>query len=146
MHALLTGWRAALQAPAGEPAGTPVGNRVLSRWPPRRARARRRCARRRAARGGRGRRGRRHPQAALVLVLLVVAAVVGLVVSFAAWGFLELVHQIQVGIFEKLPEQLGYDHGAPVWWPLPVLALAGLVTALAIVRLPGTAATSRRRG
>ena len=57
--------------------------------------------------------------------------------SFAAWGFLELLHQIQVGTYQKLPEQLGYDHGAPVWWPLPVLALAGLVTALAIVRLPG---------
>jgi H+/Cl- antiporter ClcA len=78
------------------------------------------------------------PPAAQILVLLVVAAVVGLVVSFAAWGFLELLHQLEVGTYEKLPEQLGYDHGAPVWWPLPVLALAGLVTALAIVRLPGT--------
>ena len=82
-------------------------------------------------------RGRRRPPAAQVLVLLVVAALVGLVVSFAAWGFLELLHQIQVGTYQKLPERLGYDHGAPVWWPLPVLALAGLVTALAIVRLPG---------
>ena len=25
----------------------------------------------------------------------------------------------------------------PLWWPLPWLALAGLLTALAIVRLPG---------
>ena len=36
-----------------------------------------------------------------------------------------------------LPRELGYDDGAPVWWPLPVLALAGLVAAFAIVRLPG---------
>src|SRR4051812_13007232 len=77
------------------------------------------------------------PPAAQILVLLVVAAVVGLVVSFAAWGFLELLHQLEVGTYEKLPKQLGYDHGAPVWWPLPVLALAGLLTALAIVPLPG---------
>ena len=30
--------------------------------------------------------------------LLVLAAVVGLVASLAAWGFLELVHQVQVGV------------------------------------------------
>ena len=42
------------------------------------------------------------------------------------------------GVFDDLPRELGYDDGAPVWWPLPVLAFAGLVTALAIVRLPGT--------
>jgi hypothetical protein len=63
---------------------------------------------------------------------------VGLVVSFAAWGFLELVHQMQVGVFDDLPSELGYDDGAPLWWYLPVLGLAGLVAAAAIVRLPGT--------
>jgi len=72
------------------------------------------------------------------VVLLLIAAVVGLVVSFAAWGFLELVHQIQVGVFDDLPRELGYDDGAPLWWYLPVLGLAGLVAAAAIVRLPGT--------
>ena len=46
-------------------------------------------------------------------------------------------HQIQTGVFDDLPRELGYDDGAPVWWPLPVLGLAGLVTAFAIVRLPG---------
>ena len=63
---------------------------------------------------------------------------VGLVVSLASWGFLELIHQIQTGVFDDLPRELGYDDGAPVWWPLPILAFAGLVTALAIDRLPGT--------
>jgi H+/Cl- antiporter ClcA len=53
---------------------------------------------------------------------------VGLVASLAAWAFLELVHQIQVGVF--------YD-GAPTWWPAPVLTVAGLLVALAIVGLPG---------
>src|SRR2546423_15280069 len=69
-------------------------------------------------------------------VLLALAAVVGLVVSFAAWGFLELVHQIQVGVFQGLPKDLGFS-GTPRWWYLPVLAFAGLVTAFAIARLPG---------
>jgi H+/Cl- antiporter ClcA len=61
---------------------------------------------------------------------------VGLVVSFAAWGFLELVHQIQVGVFQGLPKDLGFD-STPRWWYLPVLAIAGVVVAFAIARLPG---------
>jgi H+/Cl- antiporter ClcA len=72
------------------------------------------------------------------LGLLALAAVVGLVVSFAAWGLLELVHQIQVGVFTDLPKDLGYDHGAPMWWYVLVLGIAGAVTAFAIVYLPGT--------
>jgi H+/Cl- antiporter ClcA len=73
-----------------------------------------------------------------LLALLVLTSVVGLVVSLASWGFLELIAQIQTAVFDDLPDALGYDGGAPVWWPLPVLALAGLLTALAIARLPGT--------
>jgi H+/Cl- antiporter ClcA len=69
-------------------------------------------------------------------VLLALAAVVGLVVSFAAWGFLELVHQIQVGVFQGLPKDLGFD-STPRWWSLPVLAVAGVVVAFAVARLPG---------
>jgi H+/Cl- antiporter ClcA len=69
--------------------------------------------------------------------LLVLAAVVGLVASVAAWGFLELVHQVQVGVWDKLPDGLGYDDGAPLWWALPVLAIAAVPIAVAIVRLPG---------
>jgi H+/Cl- antiporter ClcA len=71
------------------------------------------------------------------LVLLVIAAVVGLLVSLAAWCFLELVYQIQREVFHHLPSALGYSHGAPLWWSLPVLAIAGLIVAFAIVRLPG---------
>jgi len=70
------------------------------------------------------------------VVLQVFAAVVGVVVSFASWGFLELVHQIQEFVFTDLPDHLGFD-AVPEWWPLPVLALAGLPVAFAIVRLPG---------
>jgi H+/Cl- antiporter ClcA len=71
------------------------------------------------------------------LVLLVIAAAVGLIVSLAAWCFLELVYQIQREVFHHLPSALGYSHGAPLWWSLPVLAIAGLIVAFAIVRLPG---------
>jgi H+/Cl- antiporter ClcA len=70
------------------------------------------------------------------VALLVFAAAVGVFVSLASWGFLELVHQIQVAVFTDLPTRLGFD-ATPEWWPLPVLALAGLPAAFAIVRLPG---------
>jgi H+/Cl- antiporter ClcA len=68
--------------------------------------------------------------------LLVLAALVGLVVSCASWLFLEAVHEIEVEVYENLPNDLGYEH-MPLWWPLPWLALAGLLTAFAIERLPG---------
>jgi H+/Cl- antiporter ClcA len=69
-------------------------------------------------------------------VLLVLAALIGLIVSAASWGFLELVHEIQIGVYQDLPGDLGYNT-APWWWELPWLALAGLLTAFAILRLPG---------
>ncbi len=68
--------------------------------------------------------------------LLVLAALVGLIVSAASWCFLEGVHEIQVWVYEDLPGHLGYGK-APVWWPLPWVALAGLLTAIAVTRLPG---------
>jgi H+/Cl- antiporter ClcA len=73
------------------------------------------------------------------LSLLGLACVVGLVVSLAAFAFLQLTHYIPEWVYEDLPHELGYDDGAPQWWPLPWCALAGLITAFAIVRLPGTA-------
>jgi H+/Cl- antiporter ClcA len=69
--------------------------------------------------------------------LLGIAAAVGLVVSLASWCFLEGTYQIQHGIYISLPRDLGYDHGAPLWWSLPFCGAAGLITAFAIVRLPG---------
>src|SRR5262245_63700279 len=68
--------------------------------------------------------------------LLVLAVIVGLLVSAVAWGFLELVHKIQIWVYEDLPGDLGYD-SEPTWWPLPWLALAGLLTAVAIAYFPG---------
>jgi H+/Cl- antiporter ClcA len=71
------------------------------------------------------------------VALLAIAAVVGVVVSLAAWSFLELVYQIQQGVFVHLPSDLGYHNGAPLWWSLPALAIAGVIVAFAIARLPG---------
>lgn len=70
------------------------------------------------------------------VVVLVFAAVIGLVVSFVGWAFLELVHQVQVWVFTDLPDALGFDT-TPSWWALPVCTLAGLPVAVAIARLPG---------
>jgi H+/Cl- antiporter ClcA len=69
-------------------------------------------------------------------VLLVFAGVIGVLVSFACWCFLELVHAIQQWVYKDLPSGLGFDT-VPWWWPIPVLAVAGVVVAFAIVRLPG---------
>ena len=61
---------------------------------------------------------------------------VGLVVSTASWAFLELVHVLQTKVYDDLPKDSGYA-APPLWWPLPWLALAGLLTAFAVVYLPG---------
>jgi H+/Cl- antiporter ClcA len=68
--------------------------------------------------------------------LLVLAGAVGLVTALAAWCFLTLVPWIQTLVFEDLPVAIGFAE-PPRWWPIPVLAAAGLITAWAIVRLPG---------
>ncbi len=68
--------------------------------------------------------------------MLLLAAVVGVVASLVTWGFLELVFHVQQWVYTDLPRGLGYDT-TPLWWSLPVLAIAGLVTAFAVVRLPG---------
>jgi H+/Cl- antiporter ClcA len=68
--------------------------------------------------------------------LLVLAAILGVPISAAAYGFLALVAGLQEWLFSDLPEALGFD-GAPWWWPLPLLALAGVLVGLTIRYLPG---------
>jgi H+/Cl- antiporter ClcA len=70
------------------------------------------------------------------LRLLILAAVLGVPVSAAAYGFLQLVAYLQGQVFTHLPNGLGF-HGAPPWWPLPVLTVAGLLVAPVIRYLPG---------
>ncbi len=71
------------------------------------------------------------------VVLLMIAAVAGVVVSLAAWGFLELINQVQQELFTHLPHAFGYSHGPPKWWFLAVLGIGALITAFAIAKLPG---------
>src|SRR4051794_8255608 len=71
------------------------------------------------------------------VAVLVLAAIIGVIASLAAWCFLELIFYIQKWAFTDIPSDLGYAHGTPLWWYVPVLALAGVAAALAIVRLPG---------
>jgi H+/Cl- antiporter ClcA len=69
--------------------------------------------------------------------LLVLAAIIGAPVSVAAWGYLELVNVLQSELFTHLPHALGWST-EPIWWPLPLLALSGVLVALTIRYLPGT--------
>ncbi len=70
--------------------------------------------------------------------LLVLAALIGVPVSAAAYGFLKLVGLLQHWLFTSVPTGLGFS-GTPVWWPLPLLAVAGVLVAATITYLPGTA-------
>jgi chloride channel protein, CIC family len=79
------------------------------------------------------------------LRLLILAAVLGVPVSAAAYGFLQLVAYLQGQVFTHLPNGLGF-HGAPPWWPLPVLTVAGLLVAPVIRFLPGKGGRSPADG
>jgi H+/Cl- antiporter ClcA len=77
--------------------------------------------------------------------LLVVAAILGVPISAAAWGFLALVSYLQKELFTHLPHGLGYST-APSWWPLPMLVIGGVLAALTIRYLPGNGGASPAPG
>src|SRR5215469_16623194 len=79
------------------------------------------------------------------LVLLALGAIIGVPISAVAWGFLALVSKLQGWLFTSLPSGLGF-HGEPVWWPLPLLGVAGLIVGLTIRYLPGTGGHSPADG
>jgi H+/Cl- antiporter ClcA len=68
--------------------------------------------------------------------LLVLAAIIGVPVSALAYGFLKLIALLQMWVFDSLPKEIGFS-ATPVWWPLPPLALAGVLVAVTISYLPG---------
>ncbi len=70
------------------------------------------------------------------LLLLVVAAVLGVPVSAAAYFFLQLVGHLQGWVFTDLPGQLGLGTD-PWWWPVAPLTVAGLLVGLVVRFLPG---------
>lgn len=79
------------------------------------------------------------------LRLLLLAAIIGAPISVVAYFFLTLVTKLQQWIFTDLPKGLGFD-GTPLWWPIPFLALAGLLVGLTLRYLPGTGGHSPAEG
>ena len=77
--------------------------------------------------------------------LLVLAAVLGVPISAAAYGFLALISYLQQELFTDLPHGLGFTT-APAWWPLPVLLVGGVLAGLAIRYLPGSGGASPAAG
>src|SRR3954471_22463836 len=71
------------------------------------------------------------------LRLLVLAGLIGVPISAVAYFYLKLVGVLQKPFFTDLPQDVLGFNSTPAWWPLPVVALGGLLTALAITRLPG---------
>ena len=70
------------------------------------------------------------------LLGLLLAAVLGIPISAVAYGFLAATTQIQQFLFDDLPQDV-FTGGTPAWWPVPWLALCGLLTGLTIRYLPG---------
>src|SRR5262245_27828654 len=70
------------------------------------------------------------------LGLLVIAAILGVPISAAAYYFLLAVNHGHQWLYEALPIALGFET-VPPWWPLPVLAVGGLIAGAVIGYLPG---------
>ena len=70
------------------------------------------------------------------MALLVLAAVLGVVISFLLYWYLKLITNLETWVYTDLPKGLGF-HGEPPWWPLLPLAVAGAVVGAVIRYLPG---------
>src|SRR6202451_1936606 len=71
------------------------------------------------------------------LVLLIFGAIVGVPVAVIAYYFLKLVALAHKSFCGTLPGEQGV-HGQPAWWPVPVVAVGGVLVALTLHYLPGT--------
>ena len=72
------------------------------------------------------------------LVGLVFVVLLGAPIAAAAYWYLYLVADLQKWLFNPayLLKWLGF-HGEPIWWPLPMVGLAGVLVGLTIRYLPG---------
>ena len=77
--------------------------------------------------------------------LLAFAAILGVPISAAVYGFLALASYLQKEIYTHLPHGLGFKT-QPVWWPLPILLAGAVIAALAIQYLPGRGGPSPAYG
>lgn len=68
---------------------------------------------------------------------LVLGALIGVPVALVAYLFLLGIAQAQQYVFTTLPGDLGFQ-AVPVWWPIPLLTISGLLVGLVIRHLPGT--------
>jgi H+/Cl- antiporter ClcA len=71
-----------------------------------------------------------------LLRVVLSSVLVAVPVSLLALGFLGLVDVTQDWVWQTLPGDLGYD-APPWWWPVPWLALSGLLVGAVVVALPG---------
>ncbi len=79
------------------------------------------------------------------VVLLVFAAIMGVPIAAVAAGFLWLVNSVQAWVYTDLPTALGFA-SAPTWWPIPPLAVAGLLVGVVIRYFPGAGGHSPADG
>ena len=78
------------------------------------------------------------------LVILVVAALIGVPIAFVSYWFLQLSTHLQGWLYDDLPHALGV--GSATWWPIPLLVVGGLLVALVIRYLPGRGGESPAEG
>ncbi len=79
------------------------------------------------------------------VALLMLAAIIGVPVSAAAYFFLALISKLQGWVFADLPKAVGF-HSEPLWWPLLPLLLAGVLVGLTLRYLPGKGGHSPAEG
>ena len=75
-------------------------------------------------------------RSAAYLRLLVIAADLGVPISAVAYWFLVLTKVLGDWLYSDFPRFLSLDP-VPVWWPVPLLGLAGLLVGLLIRFVPG---------
>ncbi|SEG76514.1 H+/Cl-antiporter ClcA [Actinacidiphila yanglinensis] len=79
------------------------------------------------------------------LNLLVLAVLLGVPISVASFAFLALANKLEPLLYHDLPRSLGF-HETPPWWPLPLLAVGAVVTALCVLFLPGAGGHEPTKG
>src|ERR1039457_1503549 len=70
------------------------------------------------------------------IALLVFGAAVGVPVAAVAFFFLKAITEAQHYFYATLPGELGFN-SVPMWWPAPLLVVAGVLVSLTIRYLPG---------